>query len=34
VVSFGRAAKDTWGLPNWPGVTLVEIKLSSGKDPG
>ena len=29
---FGRAAKDTWGLPNWPGVTPVEIK--SGKENG
>jgi hypothetical protein len=27
---FGRAAKDTWGLPNWPGVTPVETK--SGKE--
>jgi len=27
---FGRVAKDTWGLPSWPGVTPVKTK--SGKE--
>ncbi len=29
---FGRAAKNTWGLPGWPGVTLVKMKRGDEKE--